>query len=244
MKYMKPLIVANWKMNPQNAKEAKKLFEFVKRGIKTVKNAQVVICPPFVYLSELKGLTLGAQNVSREEKGAFTGAISVLQLKDLKVEYIILGHSERRQYFHETDEAINKRVKKVLDAGLKPILCVGENMDEDKIVILEKQITEGLKSIPAKEIKNIAVAYEPVWAIGTRKNCSIDDTMGSVLLIRKIISNLYNREAANNMKILYGGSVNSKNSGEYIKNAGVDGLLVGGASLDAEEFIKIIKSAG
>lgn len=248
---MKTLIVANWKLNPSTLKEAKVLFDAIK---KDAKGRQVVICPPFIYLPLLKKpvlnllnrLTLGAQNVSVEEKGPFTGEISALQLKDLRVEYVIIGHSERRKYFSETDEMVNKKIKNALNAGLKIIFCIGENAGEDKNTILEKQIINGLKDIPSDNVKDLTIAYEPVWAIssgdGRGNNCSVSQTLSSVLLIKKIISNLYNRELADNIKILYGGSVNSSNSAEYIKNGQVDGLLIGGASLDAKEFIKIVKS--
>jgi len=252
---MKNIIVANWKCNPITQKEARALFEEIKKGIKNVK-AEAVICPPFVYLSLLKGLSLGAQNVYFKEKGDFTGEISALQLRDLKIGYVIIGHSERRKYFNETDAQINKKIKKALSAKLKIILCVGENKKErgsdkkeagslqTKAEVLEGQITEDLESVTSKEIKNIIIAYEPVWAIGTGDNCSVDETMSSVLFIRKVISKLYNRGIADNMKILYGGSVKSDNSESYIKNTGANGLLVGGASLNAKEFIKIVKSAG
>jgi triosephosphate isomerase len=244
---MRPLIVANWKLNPINQKEAKTLLDKIKRGIKNIKNADVVICPPFVYLSSLKGLPLGAQNVYFEEKGAFTGEISALMLRDLKIDYVIIGHSERRKYFAETDEQINKKIKKSLSAKLKPILCVGETAEErdsnKRAEVLEKQITEGLKGVKKEEIKNIVIAYEPVWAIGTGNNCSIDETMGSILFIRKIIAKLYKRETADNLRIIYGGSVKSENSGPYIKSAGANGFFVGGASLNADEFVKIVKSS-
>src|SRR3989344_68697 len=244
---MKTLIVANWKMNPQTAKEAKKLFDAVKKGAKN-KNTDIVICPPFVYLPLLKGLPLGAQNIFWEEKGAFTGEICAAQLKDLKIKYVIIGHSERRKYFGETNEQINKKIKKALDRNINPIFCIGETLEENraekKSEVLERQITEGLRGVSKFEIQNskLVIAYEPVWAIGTGQNCSVDETLKSILLIRKIISNRYNRELADDMKMLYGGSVNSKNSAEYIKGGGVNGLLVGGASLDAQEFISIIKS--
>ena len=244
---MKTLIVANWKMNPQTAKEAKKLFDAVKKGAKN-KNTDIVICPPFVYLPLLKGLPLGAQNIFWEEKGAFTGEICAAQLKDLKIKYVIIGHSERRKYFGETNEQINKKIKKALDRDINPIFCIGETLEENraekKSEVLERQITEGLHGVSKFEIQNskLVIAYEPVWAIGTGQNCSVDETLKSMLLIRKIISNRYNRELADDMKMLYGGSVNSKNSAEYIKGGGVSGLLVGGASLDAQEFISIIKS--
>ena len=249
---MKSLIIANWKMNPTSFREAKKLFDAVKKA--KSKNTEVVICPPFVYISNLKfhppagrhgisNLFLGAQDVFWEEKGAFTGEISGPQLKDLKVEYVIVGHSERRKYFGETNETINKKLKKVLETGLKPIFCVGENEGEDKAMVLEKQITEGLQNISRSDAKSLSIAYEPVWAIGTGKNCSTDETMKSVLLIRKVASQLYNREIADSVRILYGGSVNGKNAANYLKDAGVQGLLVGGASLNPEEVLLIIKSA-
>ena len=196
----------------------------------------------------LKGLPLGAQNIFWEEKGAFTGEICAAQLKDLKIKYVIIGHSERRKYFGETNEQINKKIKKALDRDINPIFCIGETLEENraekKSEVLERQITEGLHGVSKFEIQNskLVIAYEPVWAIGTGQNCSVDETLKSMLLIRKIISNRYNRELADDMKMLYGGSVNSKNSAEYIKGGGVSGLLVGGASLDAQEFISIIKS--
>lgn len=242
---MKFIIIANWKLNPLTFKEAKQLFDAVKKG---AKKGQVVICPPFMYLPLLKGLTLGAQNVSIEKKGPFTGEISALQLKDLGVEYAIIGHSERRKHFNETNEMVNKKIKNALNAGLKVIFCIGENAGEDKNIILEKQLKEGLVGVSNVngKVSNVIIAYEPVWAIssgdGRGNNCSVSQTLSSVLLIKKIISGLYNSEVADSTKILYGGSVNSSNSAEYIKNAGVNGLLVGGASLDAQEFIKIVKS--
>jgi triosephosphate isomerase len=241
MKYMKHLIVANWKMNPSSQKEAKTLFDAIKKRAKS-KNVEVVICPPFLYLPLLKGLPLGGQNIFWEEKGAFTGEISALQLKDLNVEYVLIGHSERRKYFHETNEIVNKKIKLALSVGLSIIFCVGENATEDKSAVLDQQITEGLKNVSREQLKNIVIAYEPVWAIGTGNSCSVDQTMGSILLIKKIISQLYTRELADTMKILYGGSVTSKNSAPYIKEAGCGGLLVGGASLNSKEFINIITS--
>jgi len=193
---MKNLVVANWKMNPVNQKEAKNLFEAIKKGIRNVKNIEVVICPPFVYLNLFKGLTLGAQNVFYKEKGAFTGEVSASQLRDLKVKYVIIGHSESRQYLNETNEIINKKIKESLSEKLKPILCVGETNEEKqmgkKVEVLERQITENLKGINIKAVKNITIAYEPVWAIGPGENCSIDETMSSILFIRKVIFKLYN----------------------------------------------------
>lgn len=251
----KKLIVANWKMNPANRKEARRLFRAVKKGVKKTKNAEVVACLPFVYLPMLKGLSLGAQDIFYEKQGAFTGEVSPLMLTDLEVKYVIVGHSERRMYFGETDEIINKKIKAALSAKLKPIFCVGESIGEDKAIILEKQITKGLKSISNAtlrgvrlasskfQISNLIIAYEPVWAIGTGNNCSVDETMSSMLLIRKIISKLYGKKSASAAKVIYGGSVDSENADSYLHETGIDGLLVGVASLDAEEFIKIVSSA-
>lgn len=244
---MKRLIIGNWKMNPSSLEEAKKLFVEVKNGTRGLKNVETVMCPPFVYLPLFKGLNLGAQNTFYEEKGAFTGEISPLMLKNLGIKYVILGHSERRKVFGEIDEKINKKIKRALASRLKVIFCVGENKEEwekgKKSEVLTEQIKKGLSGVTGKEIKDIVIAYEPVFAIGTGNNCSVDETMSSILQIRKIIFNLYNRQAADNIKIIYGGSVKSDNSGQYIKDARVDGLLVGGASLDKKEFIKIAKSA-
>lgn len=230
---MKTLIAANWKMNPATQKEAKVLFAAVKKGVKNA-TSEVLICPPFVYLEELKGLPLGAQDVFFEEKGAFTGEISPMMLKDLGVDYVICGHSERRK-MGETNELINKKIKKSLEAGLKIIFCIGENATEreenKKNEVLEKQIMEGLAGIA--DIKNITIAYEPVWAIGTGNNCSVEETRESINFIRTL--------AAQN-RIIYGGSVNAENAAAYITEAKTNGLLVGGASLQAEEFINIVKS--
>jgi len=233
---MKNLIVGNWKMNPNSQKESKEIFDAIREGVREL-NLEVVICPPFVYLSELKDLSLGAQNVFYEEKGAFTGEISAEMLKDLKVEYVIIGHSERRKYFAETDEIINKKIKTALKTGLKVIFCIGETAEQrdagKKNEVLENQIKNGLQGID--EMENINIAYEPVWAIGTGNNCEVDETKESIEFIKKFIPE--------SVRVLYGGSVKSENSADYIKNAEANGLLVGGASLNAEEFIKIVKSA-
>ncbi len=241
---MKNLIAANWKMNPNSQKEAEELFNGItlrlrswqEIGIKDA-GAEVVVCPPFIYLSALKGLPLGAQNVYFEEKGAFTGEVSPLMLKDLGVEYVIIGHSERRKYFGETDETVNKKIKIALAAGLKIIFCIGETSEErdagKKNEVLQRQIQQGLKDVV--DIANVNVAYEPVWSIGTGNNCSVEETKESINFIRQFVKQ--------DTRILYGGSVKSDNSGDYIKSAGANGLLVGGASLNTEEFVNIVKSA-
>jgi len=240
---MKPLIIANWKMNPQELKEAKRLFNFVKRGIKKIKNVEIVICPPFVYLPNLlipktynQNPKLGAQDVFWEEKGAFTGEISAKMLKNLGCEYVIVGHSERRK-LGETDEMINKKLKAALKAKLKPILCIGETERERKegktFKVLKAQLKATLKNISNAKLQtsNLVLAYEPVWAIGTGNPCRPEDATKVLFFLRKFTK----------VPILYGGSVNSKNAKDYIK-VGFDGLLVGGASLDSKEFIEIIKS--
>jgi len=237
---MKNLIAGNWKLNPTNQKEAKEIFDEIKAGIKNA-TAEVVVCPPFVYLALRSfsegGFALGAQNLFWEEKGAFTGEISGAMLKDIGAEYVIIGHSERRKYFDETDEQVNQKIKKALEFGLKIIFCIGETAEEKEAgkreEVLQRQIQEGLKDV--LDIDNINVAYEPVWAIGTGNNCSVEETKESIEFIRKFVKK--------DTRILYGGSVKSENSGAYIKEAGSNGLLVGGASLDGKEFIKIIQSA-
>lgn len=205
---MKPLIVANWKMNPQSLKEARSLFDKVKKS-------GGVICPPFVYLASLKADC--AQDVFWEDSGAYTGEISPLMLKDLKVKYVIIGHSERRKYFKEAGEVIDKKLKAAMNAGLKPILCI------DKI----SQIPKDIKG-------NIIIAYEPLFAIGTGKACSPERARSMRTAIKKVVGS--------STPILYGGSVNSQNARDYIKKAGFQGLLVGGASLKPQEFINIIKN--
>ncbi|MFA6190196.1 MAG: triose-phosphate isomerase [Candidatus Staskawiczbacteria bacterium] len=244
---MKNLIVANWKMNPNTQAEGKEIFEAIRDGVKGL-NSEVVVCPPFVYLyASIFGqgvVAMGAQDVFFEDKGAFTGEISVGMLKDLKVEYVIIGHSERRHCpaggGGETNEIINKKIKKSLDSGLKVIFCIGETQEEHdagkKNEVLEKQIKIGLNNLPVTGYPlQIIIAYEPVWAIGTGNNCGVEETKTSLEFIRTLVPA--------GTRILYGGSVKSDNSGSYIKEAGANGLLVGGASLNAEEFIKIVKSA-
>lgn len=254
----KPLIIANWKMNPATRKEARHLFEVVRKGIKGIKEVEVVICPPFVWLtnieiSKYRNINLGAQDCFWEEKGAYTGEISPLMLKDLGCQYVIIGHSERRQYFGQTDEMINKKIKAALKARLKPILCVGEKIRDtfdsegrplnEMSLVVKEQLEKDLSGVSIGRISDIIVAYEPVWAISTSNGlaCSPDEAMKAALLIKKILTKLYTRQVAEQVRILYGGSVNSQNAADYIKGAGMAGLLVGGASLNASEFVKIVE---
>lgn len=258
----KPLIIANWKCNPGTQKEAEHLFATVKKETRKLESVEIVICPPFIYLPFFQQgqkktgqnniVWLGAQDCFWEDKGAFTGEISVSMLKDLNCKYVIIGHSERKKYFKETDETINKKLKLVLKNRLKPIFCVGEesrdsfnsegkSINEMSLVVSE-QIERGLSSIPQARIADVIIVYEPVWAIGSGIPCLADDAMKAALLIRKTLTGLYNRQVAERVKILYGGSVMSQNAVDYIKEANLDGLLIGGASLNATEFIKIAKN--
>ena len=264
---MKYLIVANWKMNPPTLAEAKRLFGSVKKNIGKNKKAEIVICPPFPYIAQFSTaggkLYLGGQNCSWEDKGSFTGEVAPVTLKDMGCKYVILGHSERRRWFKEGDEMINKKIKKALSQKLKPILCIGETGEEREKgktpLVLRAQLEKGLGQKPKlkndlfsdekdlktkinnREIKNIIIAYEPIWAIGAGKACEINEVMSMGLLIRKIIGELYNRQTAKKIRILYGGSADSKNARVLIYDTGMNGLLIGGAALNPKEFAKVIK---
>lgn len=244
------LIIANWKMNPQSPKEATKLFASAEENIKGAKNVEVVICPPFVFLSSLKSknIKLGAQNCFWEQKGPYTGEVSPAMLKNIGCEFVILGHSERRQYFGEADKLVNKKLKAALSMRLKPILCIGEKADEREQMksVLENQLKSCLDGIKQNQIVNIIFVYEPVWAISTSGGefCSSDYAFSAGLLMRKFLLDQYGKYAGKKPKIIYGGSVDAKekNAVMYIKDAKMDGVLVGAASLKEEEFGKIIKS--
>ena len=242
-------IIANWKMNPGSFSEADSLIKIIKKGIRKSDNLEVVICPPAVYLSKIKtnsSFELGMQNIFWEDKGAFTGEISIVMAKNLKVKYTIIGHSERRKYLNETNEMVNLKIQSALKNNLNPILCVGETLEEKKKDLTSGVITnqlkkafEGISNIKYS-ILNICIAYEPVWAIGTSETPSVDEIMSANLLIKKTISNLYDRETVEKINILYGGSVNSKNAFDFVDKTGMDGLLVGGASLNGSEFVRIV----
>ncbi len=242
---MKPLIVANWKCNPQKKAEALRLFDGINKKVQ--KNVETVICPPYPFLFSLSlkktKITLGAQDCFWEEKGAYTGTVSAGMLKDLHCSYIIIGHPERRRYFSETNEIINKKIHIVLQNNLKPIFCIGETREERQEgkaeAILSSQIREGLRGISKSKLTHIVVAYEPVWAVGTGEACDVSETHTMRLVIKRELGKM---NSLSN-RILYGGSVKGNNSAEYIKEAGFQGLLVGGASLDPIEFGKIIESA-
>ncbi|MCK5122981.1 MAG: triose-phosphate isomerase [Candidatus Pacebacteria bacterium] len=243
------IIIANWKMNPDSFGETDNLIKIIKKGIKKSDNLKVIICPPAVYLSKIKansGFDLGIQNIFWEDRGAFTGEISAIIAKNLKIKYTIIGHSERRKYLNETDEMVNLKMQSALKNKLSPILCIGETLEEKKKDVTSGVITNQLKkafkgiSNIKYSISNICIAYEPVWAIGTSKTPSIDEIMSVNLLIKKTISNLYDRETAEKISILYGGSVDSKNAFDFVDKTGMDGLLIGGASLNGSEFARIV----
>ena len=243
----KPLIAGNWKMNTK-LEEAENLVRAMLAKLDSIEGVEKVLCPPFISLAAVKGLIkdtsikLGAQNMYFEDKGAYTGEISPLMLTGL-CDFVILGHSERRQYFAETDELINKKVKKALESGLTPILCVGESPKENEAGRTEQKITTqvnaGLAGISTTS--QLVIAYEPIWAIGTGKAATGKQANATINLIRGILANLWNKETATAVRILYGGSVTSSNIGEFISEPDIDGALVGGASLKADEFVGIVR---
>jgi triosephosphate isomerase len=245
-----PMIAGNWKMNT-TVSEAVKLVGEMRPLLDPISNVEKVVCPPFVSLAAvreiLKGspVKLGAQNMYFEDKGAFTGEISPLMLTGL-CEYVILGHSERRQYFGETNEIINKKVRAALKAGLKPILCVGESLAQYEAGKTEAVVTDhvvgSLKDIPASN--NLVIAYEPVWAIGTGKAATSEQANKIIGIVRRIVVKLYGDAFAQNLRILYGGSVTADNITELMKQPEIDGGLVGGASLKVDVFSSIVKQTG
>ncbi len=245
----KPIIAGNWKMNNTIA-ETKQLITDLKPLVKDAK-CDVVICTPYTDLAtavaETKGsnIHVGAENVHWAEKGAFTGEISAKMLVELGVEYVIIGHSERRQYFGETNQTVNARVKAALAAGLKVILCIGETLEEregGKVEeVLVRQTTEAFKDIDKEELDNIVIAYEPVWAIGTGKTATSQDANDTIKIVRDTMAKLYCPKCAEErVRIQYGGSMNPKNASELMAMPQIDGGLIGGASLKAEDFSKVV----
>ena len=244
----RPIIAGNWKMNNTNA-GTKALLTELAPLVKDAK-CEVVVCVPFTDIDTarkaIRGtkIKLGAQNVHWAPKGAFTGEISAEMLKELKVEYVIIGHSERRQYFGETDASVNARVKAAVGAGLKAIVCVGETLEEREAgktnEVVTRQINGAFEGLEKIALKSIVVAYEPVWAIGTGKTATAEDANNTIAVIRKALRKLYGRTAANAMRIQYGGSMNPKNASELMAMPEIDGGLIGGASLKAEDFAKVV----
>lgn len=249
----KKIIIANWKMNPASLKEAKAIFNSAKKIINRLTNAEAVICPPLIYLSEFGRLVskikLGAQDVSVFDfEGAHTGEVSAKMLKNLGVRYAIIGHSERRKN-GETNEIINKKIGIALSYGVKVIFCVGEEKRDNDgkfAEVIESQISEGLKGFSGSFLKNLIIAYEPVWAISGNSKSKADDPESAfkvAVLIRKILMDFVGNEMARKIPILYGGSVNSENAGKFLKDGQMNGLLVGSKSLNDKEFKKILEIA-
>ncbi len=247
------VIAGNWKMN-NDLNESKDLIAKLLTGLKNLNTTcDVVICPPFTSLSEtsamIKGskIKLGAQNLHQEKNGAFTGEISAQMLIGSGCEFVIIGHSERRVIFGETDELINKKINQAIKNNLKPIFCVGELLKQrEKNIteqVIETQILEGLKGFSQEVLNDLIIAYEPVWAIGTGKTATPQQAEEVHVFIRKLIKDKFSADFAEKLRILYGGSVKPDNSKDLLSQKNIDGALVGGACLDADSFLKIIKSA-
>lgn len=248
----KPLIVANWKMNPDAPGRAVLLANKIERSLSRIRNVDVVIAPPFPFLLPIaaivKRIKLGAQNVFWRDTGAYTGEVSWHQLKHLKVEYVIVGHSERRLFLGETDEMIHHKVRALLENGMIPILCVGEKerSGDDIPEMVGTQIRAAIGNIKKGYMKKLVIAYEPIWAISTMPNARPDtpeSAFRAMMYIRKVVSEMYGRPVAEEIRIIYGGSVNAKNIGAFLEQGHMQGALVGGASLDAMEFTQIVTIA-
>lgn len=253
MQKKKQLIIGNWKMNPWKGEDARKIFDAVKKEAGKLTHIETVMCPPFVFLSDLSKrvsghrCVLGAQDVFSEMEGAYTGEVSPLMLSSVGVKYVIIGHSERRA-LGETDEAVNKKVLATLKMGLAAVLCVGEQKRDETgeyFSFIKNQIEMALVKVPKRLLANVVIAYEPVWAIGKNATGVIlpADLLEMNIFIRKTVSDLFGRASAQATPLLYGGSVDEKNAGVFLKEGEADGLLVGRASLDAAKFITILKIA-
>lgn len=242
----KPLIAGNWKMNT-NLSEATSLVQAMLPELDRIAGVEKVLCPPFISLVAVRELIkgtsveLGAQNMFSEDKGAYTGEVSPLMLIDL-CEFVILGHSERRQYFAETDEIINKKIQKALDFGLTPILCVGERLEDNEAGRTEKIIKGQVQAALAgvNSTSHLVIAYEPIWAIGTGRAANGKQANATISLVRNTVASLWDSKSAQAIRIVYGGSVTGENIAEFIAKPEIDGALVGGASLKANEFVSIV----
>ncbi|MCX5999770.1 MAG: triose-phosphate isomerase [Chloroflexi bacterium] len=244
-----PIIAGNWKMNT-TVEQALELTRGMKDKLERITGVEKVVCPPFVSLAHVSGvlagssIRVGAQNLHFEDKGAYTGEVSPLMLVAL-CQYVIVGHSERRQLFGEDDGMVNRKLKAALKHGLKPILCVGERTEENEAgkteVVVTRQVKGALADI--NSLEHLVIAYEPVWAIGTGKAATKEQANATIGLIRQVVASLYGRRLAEGMRIQYGGSVSSTNIAELMSQPEIDGALVGGASLKATEFISIVEQA-
>jgi triosephosphate isomerase len=245
-----PIIAGNWKMNTV-VEEAKALVEDLKGRVSDVDSVEVVVCPPFISLAAVRdviadsNVVLGAQNLYWEKKGAFTAEVSGPMLKSVGCTYVIIGHSERRAYFGETDETVNKRIFAALEEGLKPIVCVGETLEEREkgitFDVIKRQVNDGLANLSLEQMQVVVIAYEPVWAIGTGKTATPEQAQEVHAFIRKLLAEMFDEASAEATRIQYGGSVKPENVSELMAKADIDGALVGGASLKADSFEKIVK---
>lgn len=249
----KPIIAANWKMNKGPKETADFLATFTSKLNNVTDDVDVVISPPFVSipaaidaLSPNSDVAIAAQNVSQHDNGAFTGETSSMMLKELYVRYVILGHSERRTIYGETDEVINAKIKQARLSNLKPIFCIGETLEErdaGKLEdVLRTQITNGLVGISDKDMAEIVVAYEPVWAIGTGRTASAEQAQEAHAFVRSVITDLYSKELSDKTRIQYGGSMKAANAAELLGQPDIDGGLVGGASLEPQSFLELIRA--
>ena len=242
------VIAGNWKMNMLPG-EAIEMINELTPLVKDTKN-EVILCVPYIDLfyalltAQNTNIKIGAQNMHFEESGAYTGEVSGKMLKSINVEYVIIGHSERRQYFAETDETVNKKIKSAFKYGLKPIVCVGETLEQREtgkaVDVITKQTELALEGLSNEQVENTIIAYEPIWAIGTGKTATSEDANNAIKEIRNKISEIYGEETSSKVIIQYGGSVKSSNAKELFNMSDIDGGLVGGASLKAEEFSKIV----
>ncbi len=247
----KTIIAGNWKLN-KTSLEAIDFVTILKRQLYDVSDVDIVVCPPFTALGDVSELliesniALGAQNLYWEDSGAFTGEVSAPMIKAAGAKYVIIGHSERRQFFGETNENVTKKIKAALKHELIPIVCVGENLEQREsnqtFSVIENQCTESLSGFSKEDFEKIIIAYEPVWAIGTGKTATPAQAQEVHKFIRHLLSKLYNEDIASKTRIQYGGSVKPENTAELISQEDIDGALVGGASLKEESFVKIVKN--
>lgn len=246
------LIVANWKCNPATLPEAQRLFAAIKKTSPRYKNVDVVVCPPAVFLSSLsakdgRAFKLGIQDVFWENTGAYTGAVGPRMARSVGAVYAIVGHSERREQLKETNEMIEAKMEAALEAGLRVVLCVGEKSRQgdaaEYAAFVKEEIQTGLRGVAKQVLKNVIIAYEPIWAIGSDEADTPERTLEMALYIRKTVADLYDRSTAQAFPVLYGGSANANNARMFLRDGGVDGLLVGRASLNAKEFGKMVEIA-
>ena len=247
----KKVIAGNWKMN-KTAKETTAFVEAIRDEIPTSEKVEAIICAPFPYLVSLVEQTkdteikVAAQNMHFEDSGAFTGEVSPVMLKDIGVTHVIIGHSERREYFAETDETVNKKAKAAHDHGIVPIICVGESLEQreagETVELVRQQVTDALQGLSEEEIANTIIAYEPIWAIGTGKTASSEDANDVCREIRNVIKELASESTAEKVVIQYGGSVKPETIDELLAQSDIDGALVGGASLEADSFLSLVEA--